>query len=262
MSGGMVVLLFDGPGEASGLAAGQVRLALRLTSAGAVRRVTISQLFEIEVIVRQKLLRWAEALLIIAICLLAFVSVLAFLWHVEEATPWAAMNAAEWGVWVGSIGTIGAFVGTIWIATTTSRIRRNEALMSARLHAISMVWRLVYIHATMSTALDILKKANVDSILQQRSLVEETINEITFWPIRDLLPLVPLKDNLAGKLAQAADQVGLAIELLKRTRSMTPPEIMRYIPSAINMIESADKLTEQSMQICRAEANTMNLFPE
>jgi hypothetical protein len=70
--------------------------------------------------------------------------------------------------------------------------------------------------------------------------------------------LVPLRGNVANKLAQAADQIGLAISLLKRTHSMNTTEVMRFVPNAVQMLESASGLLETSTATCREAAKAFD----
>jgi hypothetical protein len=175
-----------------------------------------------------------------------------------EAVPWSTLSASDWGTWVGSIGTVGALVGTIWLATTESRSKRNEALMYARLHAAGMFWHLVHAQAAASSVSDALKNADIESVLKIRDYVQEVLSELTLWPVSDLVPLIPLKGNAASKLAQATDQVNLVRKYLGRTQRMTASEAMSHAATAVQMLEIASKLMMEAIDVFRAAAIALN----
>lgn len=49
------------------------------------------------------------------------------------------LSKADWGTWVGSIGTVGTLVGTIWLATTERRNRSRQEYALAQVTAASFV---------------------------------------------------------------------------------------------------------------------------
>lgn len=152
---------------------------------------------------REKLLRWAEALLIFSICILVFVAVLAFLWHFEAATPWSAMTAAEWGVWVGAIGTVATLVGTIWLATDASRTRRTEQLSLALVATAGLMVRLRNVVRALANARAALEAplAQPDDPRATFAACFQGIDENDLWTAEELVPLVYLPNQIAARLA-------------------------------------------------------------
>jgi hypothetical protein len=168
------------------------------------------------VIVRIKLLLWAEAMLIFSICLLTFVAVLGFLWHVEKATPWSAMNASEWGVWVGSIGTIGALIGTISLATESERRRRREQLNLTMISAARFALWIPLVQSGLSTAKDYL--ANLASGADPRPTFKRALSAIEgsgVWASSDLVPLVHLPNHAATHISLVTPKIEWVINGLK-----------------------------------------------
>lgn len=174
---------------------------------------------------REKLLRWAEALLIFSICLLVFVAVLAFLWHFEKATPWSAMTAAEWGVWVGAIGTVATLVGTIWLATDALRTRRNEQLNLALITTAHFNVRLRNIVRALANA-----RIALENPLNQpddpRVMFGESFRRFDdndLWAAEELVPLVYLPNQLAARLAWIGMDVRSTQVFFKKLGEETEP---------------------------------------
>jgi hypothetical protein len=48
---------------------------------------------------------------------------------------WSGLTAADWGKWVGAVNTVGTLIGTIWLATESSREKSVKAGDSASVTA-------------------------------------------------------------------------------------------------------------------------------
>lgn len=157
----------------------------------------------------QKILDWGLALLAFAIGLIALIGALLFAWHIEEATPWADMKAADWGVWAGALGTVATLAGTIWIATSADRKAKREQLDLAVIAAVSAaVWiadfRGAVWHANQgkpdSSATPFKAIADLNNCLW-------IIEEIGVFDMNDLRPLVYLPNHLAARMAQTSKDI-------------------------------------------------------
>ena len=184
-------------------------------------RVTIRKFFNFDVFVHQKILEWGLAFLTFAVGLLALIGVLLFTWSIESATPWAVMGPDDWGVWVGSIGMVGALFGTIFLATTETRRRHQEKLVLAHLHAAAMIARIQLAHNSVFVLVRTLAdREDVDEIgpsFYQERL--DSLRSLKLWTVSDLVHLVPLPHNTATKLAQAVDQLHAIERLLKTAQA-------------------------------------------
>ena len=155
---------------------------------------------------------------VILACAIAFMGFAAGI-HLLVSLPIPKDTGAEW---IASIGTVGTLAGTIWLATAESRNRRNENLMSAQLHAASMVWRIATTYAMVTATADALRKATIETVFARSTAVEPLLDSLNLCQIGELLPLVPLRGDVVSQLVQANDQVGLALTLLRKTAVMKP----------------------------------------
>jgi hypothetical protein len=176
-----------------------------------------------------------------------------------EWIHWKDLSPSDWGTWIGSIGTVATLVGTIWLATADARQRRHESRLLALLHASGMYWKLVYIHATVASAVKDLRAAGVDKVIRQRTLTEQDLNETALWTMEDLVPLVPVDGKLVANLAQAADRITLAKSYMLRMRHMNDDEHMKFVPIAADMLDSAATLIDAAKAECMKATHALNL---
>lgn len=157
------------------------------------------------------------ALLALTIGVIALIGLLLFLWHIEEATPWRNMDEGDWGTWVGAIGAIAALFSTIHLATTETRRRHTDELLKARLHAVSMNLRALHAQFMLGQIADKFSKMSAaDSPHDRIARFHENFKQIEVWKVEDLVPLIPLPDQVAPKLAQAADEMRVVGRVLKQ----------------------------------------------
>jgi hypothetical protein len=145
-----------------------------------------------------------------------------------EGIPWRSMDITIWAYWIGAIGTVGTLMGTIWLATSESRRRETENRTRAQMHAVSIKLRLTHIRSVIGyvcRGLDAAAKIDHDPAIILR-LIEE-VRPLKIITIDELIPLSPLPDGIAGKLAQAADEIRttvLIFDRAKRTARLSTPE--------------------------------------
>jgi len=208
--------------------------------------------------VQAKILDWAYVLLVLAISVLALIGVLLFAWHIEDATPWADMKAADWGVWVGALGTVAALFGTIVLATTETRRRHSDNLSAARLHSISMRLRLGHAHEMLRKIAENLSKATEDDSPQNLfALSLVNFRQIDRWNVVDLLPLTPLPKQTAANLAQAADELRVVervlVQLSERYAGLSVVNRMRLVRGLHpNMTKTSHLIKEALVEVTRA----------
>lgn len=181
-----------------------------------------------------------------------------------KAHHWKGMSAGDWGTWIGSIGTVGALIGTIWLATAQARRKRTDDLTLARLHAASMVLRLHHAETTISDVCqDLLKAVDrpFEPTLAQLKEISAKLSAISLWGIDDLVPLVPLPGNAAAKLARAADSLDSVGRGLSRTIAdyyvMFEEEIRNFAKFLYVMLASALEYIEEAGRICSSEAGAL-----
>ncbi|MGX9698131.1 hypothetical protein ACWYXK_14185 [Janthinobacterium lividum] len=137
--------------------------------------------------------------------------------------PWCKMGVAEWAYWVAAIGTTGTLIGTLWIATSENRRRRNDASVVARLTAAAMYFQHLHNHGNANFALHCLKEANnrellalkgMDHILILTRNAHRVLTDINQWTPDELLRLAPLPSDCAAQLAAAHGRIGSTVSLL------------------------------------------------
>lgn len=153
----------------------------------------------------QKIFDCACALLALAIALGALIGMLLFAWHVEGATPWAEMKAADWGVWVGAIGTIATFIGTINLATNETRRRTRQENLAAEMHGVVLSSRLAHVEARLTASKKLLSKAMESEDLRAGLLKEchFQIAAIEDFPPEEVLPIAVFGGNTGAIVIRA-----------------------------------------------------------
>lgn len=126
--------------------------------------------------------------------------------------PWDKMGVAEWAYWFGAIGTIGAMIGTIWLATTESRRRARAETRRAHLYAASIILRLTRAHALLTQTCHQLKVyALIDHSPDAILNVKQHLVKIDLWDVDDLIPLASLRGDSTFQLAEACTEIRAGI---------------------------------------------------
>lgn len=137
---------------------------------------------------------------------LLFITVIAWLISIGQVYD---LSKTDWATWVGSVGTVGTLIGTIWISTAETRRRERAELILAKLHGAALINRIDLASISVLALVKMLAaRTDVDSI--EDGFYGErlaSLNALSLWQVSDLVPLVPLPNNTAAKLAQAVDQV-------------------------------------------------------
>lgn len=198
----------------------------------------------------KKLFDWAGVLLAVTISLIAFVGLLLFLWHVEDATPWAKMGPADWGTWAGAIGTVATLAGTIWLATESNRQRRREQIDLALVSAAQFGLWTVAVQNALRSAHRVL--VNTELTPDPRPVLMECgeiIAAAGIWTSNDLAPLVVIPNHAAAKLAVVKVKIeNASISLTKTGESGRPLQLRvleKYVATITRQLTTAmDDLVE------------------
>lgn len=112
-----------------------------------------------------------------------------------EWINWRCLTTGDWAAWVGAVGTIAAFAGTIWIATGEKRDRmrreRSKAYIQAHLAAI----QLAELRKRYKSYVEALQNAKD----KQRAfeIISEHLKEAYIFNIDDLCDLICLRENIS-----------------------------------------------------------------
>jgi hypothetical protein len=139
-----------------------------------------------------------------AMGLILLVSSILILRWILDFLDWARFAPGDLATWLGAIGTISAFFGTIYIARTETRRRERGERALAQLHAAAWIMRLIHAKSAMDHVINILDSASmaptdVTFAFKGRAILER----ISVWSVNDLVPLATLPDNTAKNLARA-----------------------------------------------------------
>jgi hypothetical protein len=122
-----------------------------------------------------------------------------------NAIHWSSMTASDWGTWVGALGTVLAFVGTIWLATSQDRQRRRAAQDVAHLVAARIAGELesaINQSENLQAALEFSdeSKTNIWKHFPVRSFPE---HDSALCDVQSLALLTPLPERAAHRIARA-----------------------------------------------------------
>lgn len=165
------------------------------------------------------------------------------------------LNKSDWGVWVGSIGTIGTLMGTLWLATREQARRSHSERSLALVTVAALTFRiplirnqLDYIGAKLISDLQHPGTTDYQSI----SLI---MNALPIWKPEELAHLVVLRDDLAARLAFAAAQIDTVRILFNQVAEMrvyTDPLHNRLFNlSALPQINSPIEILDDCFNRCR-----------
>lgn len=115
-----------------------------------------------------------------------------------QAHHWKGMSAGDWGTWIGSIGTVGALCGTIWLATEERRRREREAKDLATLAAASILLKLAH---TIGLVMRVIQTFEAEPLQANNvGICARAMAENELWTDEELLPLLTLPNHIAAKL--------------------------------------------------------------
>jgi hypothetical protein len=155
-----------------------------------------------------------------------------------KAHNWQPLSASDWGTWAGAIGTVATLIGTIHLARTETRRRERSELLLAQLHAAGMLLRMERAHGIVVIAIaqlnHVMETTELPNAILDNRLAHpfltwtvENLNQIEIWGGADLVPLAPLPNHVASKLAQAAEQLRTVKRLLEEALTDTPSNRLR-----------------------------------
>lgn len=123
-----------------------------------------------------------------------------------HGVPWCKMGVAEWAYWFGAIGSLGAWIGTIWIATYERRERTRREIDSAIVSSGSVVMKIVEIQVTASHTGERLQTFTY-SDTEALGFCNKKLEQMTTLDFAEIAALTILPDGVATKLAAAATEI-------------------------------------------------------
>lgn len=206
-------------------------------------------------VVHEQIRQWAYTGMVVSISLLMLIAVLLFAWNVEEATPWRAMKPADWGVWIGSIGAVGAFLGTIWLATSERRRREREAMDAATLAASSIFLKIALTIGSVNRVIDALERTSDNPKLF--GYCNFVISKIERCTNEELLPLIPLPNHTAAKLGLVM-QALTVIQRHCQTAQTSPGNSQENVRDLIIQTKAILNALEEAAAECKRLAKVLD----
>lgn len=114
------------------------------------------------------------------------------------------LNKADWGTWVGSIGTVGTLIGTILLATSERRSRRKQEYALAQVTAASFVERIRVFQHLLGAAVTTLESFERDISRADFEGLHRINCRAEIWTAAETAPLVILPGRVAVKLSAFA----------------------------------------------------------
>lgn len=105
--------------------------------------------------------------------------------------------------WTGAFGTVATLIGTIWLATASERIRRNEARDSAIVTAAALQMKLLSMVHALQHAIDHFYDDTDRECGLQYGIHANLIQSAGSWSNEEILPLVVLPNHVCARLASA-----------------------------------------------------------
>lgn len=154
-----------------------------------------------------------------------------------------------------AIGTVGAAVAAVWIATNEARRRRKSEMEVAELAVAGMAFRLLHDHSKLQVVMLWLENQAVSASFQEFMKQAKQLEELCAWRAEDLLPLVPLPGRCAFKLAMAADQIRFCATYLQTSgharAAITSPERTVFVANMHKILNEAAEAIGQVNTRCR-----------
>jgi len=114
---------------------------------------------------------------------------------------WELLSAADWGTWVGAIGTVATLIGTIWLATSERRERLRSERNLALVTVSSLTFQIPLVRTSLAAAIATMQRDVDQNQPTDYANISNVLGTVPLWNREDLTPLVGLRDHLAARLA-------------------------------------------------------------
>lgn len=165
---------------------------------------------------------------------------------------WSKLTAADWGTWVGSVGTVGALIGTVWLATSERRKRLRDERAMEIVTCMSLLIRELKAMISIRTVLEELEN-DVPAIsgvtmLQCSDILEQT----ELWTPQEVAPLIRVPNDAAAMLVHAVEAIRHTIGELRWMAMEGPEETAKRMSPLILQLRVALNALELAHVECEA----------
>jgi hypothetical protein len=135
-----------------------------------------------------------------------------------RAHNWQPMTISDWGTWIGSIGTVATLIGTIWLATSAERRKRQEDLGKATVAAARMAVRIPVIQSSFSTVRAFLANTVFDGDPRlDYAAAARHMQDTGTWSNADVDPLIHMSGGRVAMLEMTRSRIELVCKYLLTT---------------------------------------------
>jgi len=157
----------------------------------------------------------------------------------------------DWGTWIGSIGTILTFLGTIWLATTETRNRERASNKLAAVTAAQLLFQVVEVSKIIEGATEAFKDLESDP-RELCGKVAGMLSKPRIWNTQDLANITVIPNNVAPKLAICGADIDWCARSLTQVSALQlerPPEqFWEMINIASNRLNSCRETLQASQE--------------
>lgn len=206
----------------------------------------------------------------IAIALFSTIGLGAAMWVVViavtrlfDSNGWTRLTASDWAAWVGAIGTVGALVGAIWIATE----ERRQRLRSEHDLASIVAARVFLTIARLQSALKMLERdlsahQNNGATINFQAYAD-MLEALGRLQTDDLLRLAALPNRVAAKLASADGVVDHILQGLRRLEGLDADDDLHatYVARLLTHVKFAHESFWLGTAECKKAVRVENITP-
>ena len=129
------------------------------------------------------------------------------------------LSKSDWGTWVGSVGTVGTLIGTVWIATSERRKRESEALDLATVSAADILFKLMEVRKGLQVCIEGLAVIDANPWHAMRNCAN-VISGVTMWTTPELAAIALLPKRVAATLAICGADIDWCKRILSRNADL------------------------------------------
>ncbi len=173
------------------------------------------------------------------------------------------LKSEDWASWVGAVGTILAFVGTIYIAGTETRRRekfeRGQVWFALYKLSESLVNRQIAIHSVISW---IESEMTFDLLIKSPADAAQRLESGRAWTEEDLAPFITLDNHVAFRLHHAQDIISNASSALSTIEFEGMQRSQIWQMNCYHAQEIAEKLRRAQADIEFAVKRSQEILPK
>ena len=143
---------------------------------------------------------------------------------------WPEMKSQDAAAWLAAVGTLLAFAGTIWIATSERRRQTQESETAGLVIAIALAERVIFAASNMLATSNSLKRMGEINDVATINQCIFGLNSIHLWSPEEIFGLTKVHSHFALQLAATACEIKIIIQLLRNLEQALLGHVRLYDP--------------------------------